>query len=144
MLSNVQYRQIEWGDCDPAGIVFTPRFFAFFDHGMSLLYVAAGWSKPELRKTFAMAGATIVETSAKFHAPCAFGDEVAITSTIVEVKRVSFSVRHELRKGDQLCVEGLETRVWVAHDKETGRLRSASIPAEVAARFRGEGAPPRD
>ena len=23
--------RIEWGDCDPAGIVFFPRYFAMFD-----------------------------------------------------------------------------------------------------------------
>lgn len=26
---------VEWGDCDPAGIVFYPRFFAAFDTSTS-------------------------------------------------------------------------------------------------------------
>jgi 4-hydroxybenzoyl-CoA thioesterase len=31
MLTYVRNTRIEWGDCDPAGIVFYPRFFALFD-----------------------------------------------------------------------------------------------------------------
>ena len=30
-----------WGDCDPAGIVFYPRYFAMFDHSTVLLIEAA-------------------------------------------------------------------------------------------------------
>ena len=29
---NSRALRIEWGDCDPAGIVFYPRYFAMFDH----------------------------------------------------------------------------------------------------------------
>lgn len=138
MLSNTLARQIEWGDCDPAGIVFNPNFFAFFDHGTTMLYAAAGFPKQEMLVTFGIAGCPLVKTSAEFKAPCRFGDEVEITSTIEELRRSSFDIRHELRKGGTLCVEGFETRVWTARDPETGTLKSAPIPAEVAARFRGE------
>jgi len=31
MLKNTHTQTIEWGDCDPAGIVFYPRYFAYFD-----------------------------------------------------------------------------------------------------------------
>ena len=30
--------RIEWGDCDPAGIVFYPRYFAIFDASTALLF----------------------------------------------------------------------------------------------------------
>ena len=32
MLVNKRTVRIEWGDCDPAGIVYYPRYFAIFDH----------------------------------------------------------------------------------------------------------------
>jgi 4-hydroxybenzoyl-CoA thioesterase len=53
------------------------------------------------------------------------------------VKERSFDIRHRLTKGGKLCVEGFETRVWTIKDPERG-LKSALIPAELAARFRGE------
>ena len=32
---------IKWGDCDPAGIVFYPQFFAMFDEATGFLFQAA-------------------------------------------------------------------------------------------------------
>ena len=29
MLTNIRTVRIEWGDCDPAGIIFYPRYFEF-------------------------------------------------------------------------------------------------------------------
>ena len=138
MLSNKLRRRIEWGDCDPAGIVFNPNFFSFFDHGTAMLYEAAGWPKQVMLERFAAAGCPLVATSAQFKAPCRFGDDVEITSSIVDVRNSSFEVRHELRKDGTICVEGTETRVWTARDPETGKLKSAPIPKEVAEKFLGK------
>ena len=137
MLSNTQRRRIEWGHCDPAGIVFNPHFFAFFDHGTALLFEAAGWPKLVMIKTFGLVGIPLVDTRAKFLSPCAFGDDVDITSIVADVRRSSFDVRHELRKGDQLCVEGFETRVWAGRD-DAGRMKSVPIPDEIKVRLLAE------
>ncbi len=37
MFTNRRTVRIEWGDCDPAGIVFYPRYIAMFDHSTVLL-----------------------------------------------------------------------------------------------------------
>ena len=37
MLVNTRRVRIEWGDCDPAGIIFYPRYFEFFDASTSAL-----------------------------------------------------------------------------------------------------------
>jgi 4-hydroxybenzoyl-CoA thioesterase len=126
---------IEWGDCDPAEIVFNPNFFAFFDHGTALLYGAAGWTKKEMLRIFGGAGCPLISTSAEFRAPCSYGDAVAITSTIVKVGRTSFEIGHELRKGETLCVVGTEVRVWTVRDPESGVLKSAPLPEELRLRF---------
>tara|TARA_R110000751_G_scaffold10055_2_gene37218 strand:+ start:53583 stop:53999 length:417 start_codon:yes stop_codon:yes gene_type:complete len=137
MLSNRLARRIEWGDCDPLGIVFNPQFFRFFDHGTSMLYEAAGWSKQEMLVHFGAAGCPLVETRAAFKAPCRYGDDVEITTEIAEVKERSFLIKHLLTKDGRVCVEGAETRVWTVKDPERG-IKSAPLPAELAARFRAE------
>ena len=38
--SNTRRLTIEWGHCDPAGIVFNPRYFEFFDWSTGLLVFA--------------------------------------------------------------------------------------------------------
>ena len=136
--SNTRTLTVEWGHCDPAGIVFNPRFFEYFDWSTAtLLEAALGMNKPDMMAAYDMAGIPLVDTGARFLAPSRFGDVVAIESTIVELKRSSFGVRHRLTNGGILSVEGRETRVWVGRDPDRpDRLKSKAIPEEVAAKLR--------
>lgn len=135
--SNSRTLTIEWGHCDPAGIVFNPRFFEFFDWSTALLLEAAlGLDKPALLAAHEIVGIPLVDTRATFLAPARFGDRVVVTSTCVGLRRSSFSVRHRLARGDLVCVEGEETRVWAArHPDDPDRLRGKTIPETVAARL---------
>ncbi|MGH9939932.1 MAG: acyl-CoA thioesterase [Blastocatellia bacterium] len=136
MLTNIRTILIEWGDCDPAGIVFYPRYFAWFDAATAALFAAAGLPIHKLFPDYGIAGMPMVDTRARFFEPARFGDEVRIESVIAEFRRSSFDVRHRLFRGDTLTVEGFETRVWTVWDPEDPeRLKAASIPAEVIARF---------
>ncbi|MGG5821497.1 acyl-CoA thioesterase [Falsiroseomonas sp. HW251] len=127
---------IEWGDCDPAGIVFFPRYFAMFDASTAALFQAAlGMTKIAMQRHFNALGFPMVDTRAKFHVPSAYGDEVVIESRVAAFRRSSFDVEHRLvRPGAVLGVEGFETRVWTVKDEE-GRIRSAPLPAELVAAF---------
>ena len=131
---------VEWGDCDPAGIVYNPRFLAYFDTSTGLLLAAAtGMPKPQMIKTYDIIGIPIVKASQTFSAPARYYDAVVIRSEVTKVGRASFDIRHRLFKDEGLCVEGEETRVWTARDPETGKLGSRPLPDEVSARLRGEG-----
>ena len=136
--------RIEWGDCDPAGIVFYPRYFAMFDHSTVLLIEAAlGMNKHALYSAYDFDGYPVVETRARFLIPTRYGDDVAIETTITEIRRSSFHLQHRLSKDGALAVEGFESRVWVVRDRERlGRLKPQAIPADVAARLAAAIAPP--
>jgi 4-hydroxybenzoyl-CoA thioesterase len=137
--SNTRRLTIEWGHCDPAGIVFNPRFFEFFDWSTAmLLFAASGMTKSEMMAAFGSAGAPVVATQAKFLKPCSFGDEVTIVSTVLKVGRSSFDVEHRLFKGDMLAVEARETRVWTVADGKGG-LRSEPLPDRMASRLKSSG-----
>ena len=72
MTSFVNRRQfmIEWGHCDPAGIVFNARFFEFFDWGTWTLFeLALGVKPPDLGKAFGIIGIPLVDAGARFLAP---------------------------------------------------------------------------
>ena len=61
MLVNSRVVRIEWGDCDPAGIVYYPRYFAFFDASTSaLLERALGMTKHHYLKAYDFAGHPLV------------------------------------------------------------------------------------
>jgi 4-hydroxybenzoyl-CoA thioesterase len=128
---------IEWGHCDPAGIVFNPRFFEFFDANSWAMFEAAlGVKAAELTSTFDIVGIALVGAGANFLKPVKFGDVVEIASRISEFRRSSFTVEHRLSVGGVLAAEGNESRVWAVTDPaDPLKLKTAPIPAEVIAKF---------
>jgi 4-hydroxybenzoyl-CoA thioesterase len=137
MPSNARTLRIEWGDCDPAGIVFYPRYFAMFDHSTTLLIERTlGMSKRQIQETYGFAGYPVVETRARFVLPSRFGDEVAIETSLTAVRRSSFDLAHRLTRDGALAVEGFETRVWTVHDPaRPGGLKAQPIPPQLVARL---------
>src|ERR1700688_4345471 len=109
---------VEWGHCDPAGIVFNPRFFEFFDTSSWMLFEAAlGVKRPALASTYNILGIPLVDARANFIKPTKFGDTVEIASRVSEFRRSSFDVEHLLSIGGEIAVEGGEKRVWAVRRK---------------------------
>ncbi len=129
--------RIEWGDCDPAGIVFYPRYFAMFDASTALLFEhVLGMKKAAMIAAYGIVGFPMVDTRARFIIPSAFGDDVTIESEVTEFRRSSFDIRHRLLKDTALAVEGFETRVWVGrHPDDPHRIKAQAIPESVTAKF---------
>jgi 4-hydroxybenzoyl-CoA thioesterase len=129
---------VEWGHCDPAGIVFHPRFIEYFDWCcVLLLEKATGLSRAEMGKIYDFAGIPIVDLNTKFLGQVAYGDNVSIFSAVFELKRSSFEVRHALVNQTRIAVECSQTRVWCGHDPDNAsRLKSRPIPEDVVAKLR--------
>jgi 4-hydroxybenzoyl-CoA thioesterase len=128
---------IEWGQCDPAGIVFNARFFEMFDVNTWLLFESAlGVTAHQLADTFGIIGIPLVDARANFLRSPKFGDEVELASQVTEFRRSSFDVEHKLTIGGELAVDGGETRVWAARDKDDPeKISGIAIPGEVITRF---------
>jgi 4-hydroxybenzoyl-CoA thioesterase len=133
-LSNTRTVRIEWGDCDPAGIIFYPRYFEIFDASTAALFERAlGVTKYQMFKTLEFAGWPLVRTQVRFVKPTRFGDDVTV-DTMVEFGRSSFDIAHRVSLNGELCAECAEKRVWTARDAQ-GALKSHLIPEEVRAKF---------
>ncbi|MBR0902285.1 thioesterase family protein [Bradyrhizobium liaoningense] len=138
MFVNRRDVQIQWGDCDPANIVYYPRYFAMFDDSTSTLFEVAGFSKQDLVRKYGLVGIPMVDTRAKFYIPSTYGDWITIETKIESIKRSSFEVKHSVYKGEALAIEGFETRVLVGRDSgNPDKLKSAPFPAEMVAKFTG-------
>jgi 4-hydroxybenzoyl-CoA thioesterase len=137
MLKNSRNLRIEWGDCDPAGIVFFPRYFAMFDASTTALFERAlGMTKFAFIKHYDFVGYPVVDTRARFLVPTRFGDDVVIETTISAIKRSSFSLEHRLLRNGELAVEGFETRVWVGRDpNDPDKIKAEPIPHAVTDRL---------
>lgn len=138
MFTNRRKIQIEWGDCDPAGIVYYPRYFAYFDNCTAALFAAAGLPKHEMLRHYKIIGIPMVDTRARFLAPSRYGDEVEIESGITQWRRSSFDVRHHLYRGRDLAVECFETRVWAGRSPAgPDKIEGQSVPEEVIKKLGG-------
>lgn len=139
MLTNRHQVTIEWGHCDPAGIVYFPNYFTYFDSSTNALFLRAlGFNKYEMLKVYDIVGIPLVDVQARFIVPSVFGDVVTIEFSVEDIKRSSFRMRHRLLRGETLAVEGHETRVWVGRDPaDPQKLKGRPIPPEVIARLQG-------
>jgi 4-hydroxybenzoyl-CoA thioesterase len=132
--SHTRMVRIQWGDCDPAGIIFNARYFEIFDASTAALFESAlGINKRQMLETYGSAGIPLIRTEARFVKPPRFGDDVSVESTIA-FGRSSFRVEHRVRFGDQLCAEASELRVWVVPDA-SGGIKSTPVPLSVLEKF---------
>jgi 4-hydroxybenzoyl-CoA thioesterase len=129
MFTNTHSLIVEWGDCDPAGIVFYPRFFAMFDEATAFLLAAAsGMSRADLIRHYDILGWPMVDTRSTFRAPVTFDDKITIDSRVARVGTSSFEIEHRLLKQGQLCVECSGVRVWTGKPKDGMPMRARPIP----------------
>lgn len=138
MLTNQYKWRVTWGQCDPAGIVYYPRYFEIFDNATTALFEhALGMTKFEFLKANNAVGYPMVDTHAKFAAPTKFGDDVVVETQVVKFGKSSFDILHKLKKGNQLCVECTETRVWVGRDAgDPEKINAIPIPESMIAKFK--------
>ncbi len=139
MLVNTHQVTVEWGHCDPAGIVYFPNYFTYFDSSTNALFMRAlGYSKFEMLKRHGIVGIPLVDVGARFIVPSTYGDVVTIELSVAEIRRSSFRMLHRLLRGDVLAVEGTETRVWVGRDPgNPDKLKGMPIPADVIVKLSG-------
>jgi len=137
MLTNRREIQIEWGDCDPFGIVFFPRYFEYFDACTNALFHRAlGIKKAEMLQRYKIAGIPLVQASCNFLVPSSYGDVVHVDSTVTEWGTSSFTVQHKLFRGETLAVEGIEKRVWTVRvSGEPIKGKGQAVPKEVIDKF---------
>ncbi len=125
--------RIEWGDCDPAAITFYPNYFRWFDQGTWRLFEAAGFYPGDLIRERGVY-IPLVDASAQFMRPGHMGDDLLLESQVVEWREKMFLVKHVVRRGEEVLLEGQELRAWVVkHPDDPRRFQTLPIPIEIRA-----------
>lgn len=129
-------RVIEWSECDPAGIVYYPRYSEMLDANTNGLFqTATGLTKRQLQAAHGIVGWPMVETQVSFASPATYGDEVVVESRIARFGTSSIEIAHRIAHADgRTIAEGRDKRVWAA-PKEGGGIRAAPLPAAFTAAF---------
>jgi 4-hydroxybenzoyl-CoA thioesterase len=132
MLINRIRIRVEFGDCDPAKIVFFANYFRWFDQCTTALFRAAGLPLRELFKAHGVVGIPLVDARARYIIPSGYGDELIAESCVTEWRKSSFVISHKFFRDGELAAEGSETHVWAAaHPTKPNRMKSVPLPAEV-------------
>src|SRR5437763_17175723 len=105
MLVNRRTLRIEWGQCDPAGIVFYPQYLIIFDTSTGWLFERTGLTPLAMKKKYGILCIPTVEVGARFLVPCRFYDEVSVASAVSEWRRRRFTVRHRVLREGRLALE---------------------------------------
>jgi len=133
-------RHIHFSDCDPAQIVFYPRYFVWFDQATEAMFRDGGlnWEEMFGSEPGSFAGVPLLNASADFKSACRMGEDITIETWVERWAEKTFTVRHEIVNGDRLSVTGEELRIWVvrAPDKPAG-IRAAPIPDDIKQRLGG-------
>src|ERR1700684_2536468 len=87
--------RVEFGDCDPAQIVFFANYFRWFDECTTALFSAAGLPLKQLFKTHGVIWIPLGEARARFIIPSSFGDELVAESCVTEWRKSSFVISHK-------------------------------------------------
>ena len=128
---------VAFGDCDPAQIVFYPNFFRWMDAASLHFFAAAGvlpWHQRDAGD--GIIGTPLVDAHARFIVPATYGDQIAIETSIVEWRKKSFVMRHIIRRGDTVLVEGREVRVFARrHPHDPSRIEALPPPEMIRKLF---------
>jgi len=128
---------VEFGDCDPAQIVFYPNFFRWMDAASLHFFEGAGvppWHKRDAAD--GVIGTPLVDAQASFKETATYGDRLEIETSIIEWRNTSFVMRHLIRRGATLIVEGREIRIFARrHPDDPQRLMPVPPPADIRRHF---------
>jgi 4-hydroxybenzoyl-CoA thioesterase len=129
---------VEWGDCDPAGIVYYPAYFKWFDQATYRLFVAAGQLRDDMSSGQWRGGPPLVAAECSFKRASHTGERLVIESHVERFGRSSFTIRHVFRDATgQVAAEGTETRIWARKAGDARTLEAVAIPEDVRRKLGG-------
>ena len=126
---------VQFGDCDPAGIVFFPNFSRWMDAASLAFFMQCGvppWR--ELVQTRGIIGTPLLEINTRFLKAATYGETLVIETSVEEWRHKAFVQHHRVTRGADVICEGREVRAFVIRDAaEGGRLRAIPIPEDIRA-----------
>jgi 4-hydroxybenzoyl-CoA thioesterase len=124
---------VQFGDCDPAGIVFFPNFSKWMDQASLAFFMAHGvppWR--ELEKTRGIIGTPLLEIHTRFIRPATYGQTIEVHTTVEAWAAKTFVHRHVITRDGTVLCEGTETRAFCTrHPEDPDRIQAIPVPEDI-------------
>ena len=127
-------RKVEWGDCDPAGIIYYPRYYHFMDGAFQDFAASCGFSQRSLREEHGLIGTPLVDTGCRFLSPLTYGDTATVALTVEHIGASSLRLSYVFSLGERRTAEGFEARVFAR--EASGGIEKAAIPESLRLRLK--------
>ena len=125
--------EIRFGDCDPAGIVFFPRYHRWMDAASLHFFMSCGvppWH--ELEHSTGIIGTPLLEHHARFVKSATYGERLTIHTQVTEWRAKVFIQKHSEMRGDELICESTETRIFCVRDAmDRRRIHAIAVPEDI-------------
>ena len=134
---------VEFGDCDPAGIVWFPNFFRWIDAASRNFFAQCGVPRwDETTRTLGIIGTPLVDTHSRFLQTASYGDTLLIHVTVKEWRDKSFVQTYRVTRENtgrddahgqpDLIMECEEVRIF-ATTRNDGKnsIRAVPVPASI-------------
>jgi 4-hydroxybenzoyl-CoA thioesterase len=133
--------RVEFGDCDPAGIVWFPNFFRWIDAASRDFFAQCGVPRwEETARTIGVIGTPLVDTHSRFLKTASYGDTLQIHTGVKEWRDKSFVQTYRIERAAMdstaadVIMECEEVRIFAAK-REDGKngIRAVPIPESIRA-----------
>jgi acyl-CoA thioester hydrolase len=104
--------RVRYGECDPQGIVFNPNYLTYFDVTVTELWRASAMGSWEAMVERGV-DVVVAEANVRFRSPARFDDSISAHAWISHFGTTSMKTEIELRRGEELLVEGWLRQVFV-------------------------------
>ena len=134
---------VEFGDCDPAAIVWFPNFFRWIDGASRNFFIQCGVPRWEdTAKTLGVIGTPIVDTKSRFLKTATYGDVLDIATSVSEWRTKSFVQQYKITRAradggePDVIMECEEVRIFAARREGAGEdgkpgIRAVPAPPEI-------------
>jgi 4-hydroxybenzoyl-CoA thioesterase len=132
--------RVEFGDCDPAGIVWFPNFFKWTDAASRHFFTQCGvprWA--DLEKATGVLGTPLVSVNTHFLKTASYGDTLHVRCHIAEWREKSFVQHYRIVRTrpdgeEDVILECDEVRIFATRrvDGKNG-IRAVAVPADIRA-----------
>ncbi|WP_158964429.1 acyl-CoA thioesterase [Chachezhania sediminis] len=116
---------ISFGHCDPAGIVFYPNYFRWFDRCFHSFLAARGGGHAAICKELDARGIGLMDAGANFTAPAGENDVMLLNMWLADWAERSLRIEYEGEVKGRTVLRGHEIRgLFVMRD---GRMRGGDM-----------------
>lgn len=118
-------RNINFYDCDPAGIIFYSRIFDFSHSAYEQLIQSIKLDEDYWNNPFYVV--PIIHTECDYFKPLKYGDEIRIETAVSLLKRSSFELTYKIKLNDEIYASVKTVHVFV-NKKDWTKME---IPSEI-------------